>query len=74
MASCIEAKTVLFYPKGTFKLGQWHGTGSFFNFKKCDVIETNMTKWLFYILSFDAVDAVNLECDTRLGGQGTSSE
>ena len=44
---------------------------SFFNFKKCDVIET---EWLFYILSFDAVDAVNLECDTRLGGQGTRNK
>ena len=40
-------------------------------FSICDVIET---KWLFYILSFDAVDAVNLECDTRLGGQGTRNK
>ena len=63
-----RGKTVLFYPKGTFKLGQWQGTRSFFNFKKCDVIET---KWFFYILSFDAVDAVNLECDPRPCRQGT---
>ena len=27
-----------------------------------------------YILSFDAVDAVNLECDTRPGGQGTRNK
>ena len=27
-----------------------------------------------YILSFDAVDAVSLECDTRPGGQGTRNE
>ena len=25
-------------------------------------------------LSFDAVDAVNLECDTRPGGQGTRNK
>ena len=43
----LRRKTVLFYPKGTFKLGQWQGTNvrSFFNFKKCDVIEA---KWLFF--------------------------
>ena len=40
----LRRKTVLFYPKGTFKLGQWQGTGSFFNSKKCYVIET---KWFF---------------------------
>ena len=28
----------------------------------------------FYILSFDAVDAVNLECHTRPGGQGTRNK
>ena len=28
----------------------------------------------FYILSFDAVDAVNLECDTRPDGQGTRNK
>ena len=27
-----------------------------------------------YILSFDAVDAVSLECDTRPSGQGTRNE
>ena len=41
----LRRKTVLFYPKGTFKLGQWQGTRSFFNFKKCDVIEA---KWFFF--------------------------
>ena len=30
--------------------------------------------FFFYILSFDAVDAVNLECDTRPGGQGTRNK
>ena len=38
----LRRKTVLFYPKGTFKLGQWQGTRSFLNFKKCDVIETKL--------------------------------
>ena len=28
----------------------------------------------FNILSFDAVDAVNLECDNRPGGQGTRNK
>ena len=62
---------VLFYPKGTYKLGQWQGTGCFFNIKKCDVVET---KWFIYILSFDAVDALNLECDPRPCGQGTRNK
>ena len=59
------------WSKGNFQTREWQGTRSFFNFKKCDVIET---KWFFYILSFDAVDAVNLECETRPGGQGTRNK
>ena len=30
--------------------------------------------FVFNILSFDAGDAVNLECDTRPGGQGTRNK
>ena len=58
------------YPKGTFKdsdkeLGPFQILRSVVFLKQSDFL---------YILSFDAVDAVSLECDTRPGGQGTRNE
>ena len=70
-ASCIETKTVLFYPKGAFKLGSDKELGPFSVLRSVMLLKQSD---FFYILSFDAVDAVNLECETHPGGQGTRNK